>query len=106
MLWDQWAVSTLINKNPSKFAHFCFHQTCDFTLFVLWDHQQGRQARLVHLVIYSIAYQNLCMFAAEWWCEACCFDEEGSVAFKRSGCRKLENCSLASWANAHNGHLT
>lgn len=33
LLWDQWTVSILINKNPSKFAHFYFRQTYDFTLF-------------------------------------------------------------------------
>lgn len=66
MLWDQWPISTLINKNPSKLAHFYFHQTYDLTFFVLWGHQQGTQARLVHLVTYSVAYLNLCMSAAEW----------------------------------------
>lgn len=99
--WDQWSISSLFNKNPSKFAlssdiwpHFlCFMASSAST-----------QARLVHLFIYSVAYLNLCVFAAQWWSEAL-FDGEGSVAFKKSGCRKLENCLLSYWENACNGHV-
>lgn len=103
MLWDQWTVSTLINTNPSKFTHFYFHQTHDFTFFVLWDHQQGTQARYVHLVIYSVAYLKLYLQLSG--------DLKPGLmekAMKLSGGQAAENWKtvlLASWENEHNGHV-